>query len=154
VQELGHRITQDYAGQSLLLIGVLKGCIVFLADLMRHIELPVEVAFVSAASYRHGDKQDGKLEIIVIHNLPGLAQLGGGDRYTKGEVLSLSWGGNGMLENWKTGKIEGMLNSVQIGDLTGDGIEEVLVSAVRTGGITSLWRGRKTVILSYALRPE
>jgi hypothetical protein len=98
--------------------------------------------------------RDGKLEIIVIHNLPGLAQLGGGDRYTKGEVLSLSWGGNGMLENWKTGRIEGVLNSVQIGDLTGDGIEEVLVSAVRTGGITSLWRSRKTVILSYALRPE
>ncbi len=42
VKKLGAEITADYAGQRLVLVGVLKGCVVFMADLMRHIELPCE----------------------------------------------------------------------------------------------------------------
>ncbi len=61
VAALGKRITSDYAGQSLILLGVLKGCIVFLADLMRAIDLPLEVEFVSAASYRRGKQQEDNL---------------------------------------------------------------------------------------------
>jgi hypoxanthine phosphoribosyltransferase len=58
VRKLGAKITADYAGQRLVLVGVLKGCVVFLADLMRHIELPCEVEFISAASYRRGIKRE------------------------------------------------------------------------------------------------
>ena len=54
VAELGRHITSDYNNQTPVLIGVLKGCIVFLADLMRHIQLPMELEFVSASSYRKG----------------------------------------------------------------------------------------------------
>lgn len=58
---LGRQITSDYAGDSPVLLGVLKGCIVFLADLMRAIDLPLEIEFVSAASYRRGKQQEDNL---------------------------------------------------------------------------------------------
>ncbi len=98
--------------------------------------------------------RDGKLEIIITHNLPTLAQLGGSSHYTKGEILSLSWGAYGMLENWKTDEIEGVITSLQIGDINGDGMEELIVSTIQSGGISSLWRTNKTVIQSYPLRPR
>ena len=62
ITELGEEITNDYAGQTPVLLGVLKGCIVFIADLMRSISLPIEVEFVSAASYHKGSKQDENLQ--------------------------------------------------------------------------------------------
>ena len=58
VMQIGERISADYAGESLVLVGVLKGCIVFLADLMRYIKLPVEIEFISAASYRRGIRRE------------------------------------------------------------------------------------------------
>lgn len=51
VQELTAQISRDYAEQTLLLVGVLKGAFVFLADLLRQLEVPVEVEFVRLASY-------------------------------------------------------------------------------------------------------
>lgn len=58
VEEMGQLLTYDYRGESPVLVGVLKGCIVFLSDLMRAIKLPLELEFISAASYRHGTEQD------------------------------------------------------------------------------------------------
>jgi len=58
VAELGAEITRDYTDETIILVGVLKGCVVFLADLMRHIKLPMELEFVSAASYRRGIIQE------------------------------------------------------------------------------------------------
>jgi len=43
---------------------------------------------------------------------------------------------------------------LQIDDLNGDGIEELIVSIIQSGGISSLWRSNKTVIMSYALEPR
>jgi hypoxanthine phosphoribosyltransferase len=63
VAELGKEICADYAGNSVVLLGVLKGCVVFLADLMRHIDLEMNVEFLSAASYRKGIRQE---EDIVL----------------------------------------------------------------------------------------
>ncbi|MBN1212460.1 MAG: hypoxanthine phosphoribosyltransferase [candidate division Zixibacteria bacterium] len=63
VMQLGERISSDYTGESLVLVGVLKGCIVFMADLMRHIKLPVEIEFISAASYRHGIRREDDVVI-------------------------------------------------------------------------------------------
>src|SRR4051812_50152238 len=51
VRQLGADISRDYADRDLLLIGVLKGAIFFLADLMRSIEVPCEVDFMAVASY-------------------------------------------------------------------------------------------------------
>jgi len=68
IVELGKRITKDYAGLTPVIVGVLKGCIVFVADLMRAIKLPMELEFVSAASYHHGTKQQDKL--VLSGQLP------------------------------------------------------------------------------------
>ena len=51
VKELGAKITEDFRGKDLLLIGVLKGSFVFMADLARAIDLPVQIDFISAKSY-------------------------------------------------------------------------------------------------------
>ena len=51
VEELARRISRDYRGRELLLVGILKGSFVFLADLMRRLEVPSRVDFVRLASY-------------------------------------------------------------------------------------------------------
>jgi len=97
--------------------------------------------------------RDNRLEVIVTHNLSGLGQLTGSREYSKGEIISLTWGGSGMLENWKTGKIESDISSLQVGDLNGDGIEELIVGTTESGGIRGLWGGKSSVILMYELTP-
>lgn len=62
ISELGEEINDDYAGHTPVLLGVLKGCVVFMADLMRSISLPMEVEFVSAASYRNGHDRDEEVQ--------------------------------------------------------------------------------------------
>ena len=52
VAELGCQITQDYQGKSLLVMSVLKGSVVFLADIIRQIDLPLEYAFVTISCYK------------------------------------------------------------------------------------------------------
>ena len=63
VKELGAGITLDYAGKSPLLIGVLKGCFVFLADISRYIELDCEIRFLTASSYGFASVTSGKVKI-------------------------------------------------------------------------------------------
>ena len=63
VKELGAQITQDYAGKSPLMIGVLKGCFVFLADLVRCIDLDCEIRFLSVTSYGFSSVTSGKAKI-------------------------------------------------------------------------------------------
>jgi hypoxanthine phosphoribosyltransferase len=64
VAELGEQITRDYAGRSLLLVGVLKGAVFFLSDLMRYIEVPVEVDFMAVASYGSATDSSGVVRIL------------------------------------------------------------------------------------------
>src|SRR3977135_2997495 len=51
VRQLGAEISSDYEGRNLVLVGVLKGAVFFLSDLMRNIEIPCEVDFMAVASY-------------------------------------------------------------------------------------------------------
>ena len=51
VRTLGEQVSAEYADRDLLLVGVLKGAVFFLADLMRHIEIPCEVDFMAVSSY-------------------------------------------------------------------------------------------------------
>jgi hypoxanthine phosphoribosyltransferase len=62
VKELARRITEDYAGRRVVLVGVLKGSFVFLADLVRHIDLPLAVDFIGISSYE-GTKSTGVVRI-------------------------------------------------------------------------------------------
>src|SRR5947208_6327611 len=64
VSELGEEISRDYAGRSLLLVGVLKGAMFFLSDLMRFIEIPVEVDFMAVASYGSATDSSGVVRIL------------------------------------------------------------------------------------------
>ena len=64
VAELGEQISRDYAGRSLLLIGVLKGAVFFLSDLIRFIDIPVEVDFMAVASYGSATDSSGVVRIL------------------------------------------------------------------------------------------
>jgi hypoxanthine phosphoribosyltransferase len=64
VRELAAEVSRDYAGKDLVLIGVLKGAVFFLADLMRAIEIPVEVDFMAVASYGSATKSSGVVRIL------------------------------------------------------------------------------------------
>ncbi len=64
VVELGAEISSDYAGRTLLLVGVLKGAVFFLSDLMRFIEIPVEVDFMAVASYGSATDSSGVVRIL------------------------------------------------------------------------------------------
>jgi hypoxanthine phosphoribosyltransferase len=64
VAELGQQISRDYAGRSLLLVGVLKGAVFFLSDLMRFIDIPVEVDFMAVASYGSATDSSGVVRIL------------------------------------------------------------------------------------------
>ncbi|BBL80126.1 hypoxanthine phosphoribosyltransferase [Rubrobacter xylanophilus] len=64
VRELGARITQDYAGENLLLVGILRGAFVVLSDLIRQIEIPCEVDFMEVSSYGAGTTSSGVVRIL------------------------------------------------------------------------------------------
>ncbi len=64
VRELGEQISADYGDRDLLLIGVLKGAVFFLSDLMRNISIPCEVDFMAVASYGSATDSSGVVRII------------------------------------------------------------------------------------------
>jgi hypoxanthine phosphoribosyltransferase len=64
VRELGEEITRDYRGRDLVLVGVLKGAVFFLSDLMRHLEVPCEVDFMAVASYGSATDSSGVVRIL------------------------------------------------------------------------------------------
>jgi hypoxanthine phosphoribosyltransferase len=64
VAELGEEISADYAGKDLLLIGVLKGAVFFMADLMRHLRVPCEIDFMAISSYGASTDSSGVVRIL------------------------------------------------------------------------------------------
>lgn len=64
IRELGSQLTAEYAGKELVLVGVLKGSCVFMADLMRVIDLPLTIDFMAVSSYKDGTKSTGDVEIL------------------------------------------------------------------------------------------
>ncbi len=75
--EMGEQITRDYAGRSLLFVGVLKGAFVVMADLARHVGLPLEFDFMAVSSYGAATKTSGVVRILkdLDHDLEGLDVL-------------------------------------------------------------------------------
>ena len=63
VEELGKQIQQDYAGKKIMLIAVLRGSFVFMADLCRSIDLPCTLDFMSVSSYGKGTSSSGQVQI-------------------------------------------------------------------------------------------
>ncbi|MFY9114278.1 MAG: hypoxanthine phosphoribosyltransferase [Dethiobacteria bacterium] len=64
VQQIARVINEDYRGKEVLFIGVLKGAVVFLADLIRFIEIPAEIDFIAVSSYGDSTRTSGVVRII------------------------------------------------------------------------------------------
>jgi hypoxanthine phosphoribosyltransferase len=93
--ELGAEITRDYAGRAPLLIGVLKGAVMFMADLARHIELPVELDFMAVSSYGSATKTSGVVRIVKDLDL----DLGGRDVVVVEDIVDSGLTLNYLLKN-------------------------------------------------------
>lgn len=65
VRELGRDLSRDYAGKDPLLVGVLKGAVVFLADLIRTVEVPLATDFIAVSSYGSGTRSSGVVKITA-----------------------------------------------------------------------------------------
>lgn len=63
-RELGEKISEDYKDKDLLVVSLLKGAFVFTADLVREIEVPVEIDFMTTSSYGHEEESTGKVKLI------------------------------------------------------------------------------------------
>jgi len=64
IVELGEEVSADYAGRDLLLLGVLKGAVFFMADLMRHLTVPCEIDFMAISSYGASTDSSGVVRIL------------------------------------------------------------------------------------------
>jgi len=64
VKELGAQITEEYAGKELVFIGILKGSCIFLADLIRAVDLNLSIDFMAVSSYKDGTVSSGDVEIL------------------------------------------------------------------------------------------
>jgi hypoxanthine phosphoribosyltransferase len=70
VRELGEEVSRDYQGRDLLMVGVLKGAVFFLSDLMRHVRVPCEVDFMAVASYGSSTDSSGVVRILKDLDIP------------------------------------------------------------------------------------
>jgi hypoxanthine phosphoribosyltransferase len=70
IAELGTEISRDYEGRELIMVGVLKGAVLFLADLMRHIEVPCEIDFMAVSSYGSQTDSSGVVRILKDLDAP------------------------------------------------------------------------------------
>ena len=64
-EELGRQVTEDYRGKNPLLICILKGGLMFLADLMREVDLPLEIDFIAVSSYGDSTESSGVVRILM-----------------------------------------------------------------------------------------
>ncbi len=73
VKELGAQITKDYEGKPLLCVGILKGSVLFAADLIREINLPLEIDFMAVSSYGSSTESSGVVRILkdLDHSVEG-----------------------------------------------------------------------------------
>ena len=90
VGRLGEQISLDYKGRDLLLVSVLKGSVIFMADLMRKITIPCRIDFMSVSSYGAGTKSSGVVKIIkdLDNSIEGLDVLIVEDILDSGKTLS------------------------------------------------------------------
>jgi hypoxanthine phosphoribosyltransferase len=91
IAELSRRIEADYAGENLLLVGVLRGAVMLMADLARELKLPIEMDWMAVSSYGSGTKSSGVVRILkdLDSDLQGRKVLIVEDIIDSG--LTLSW---------------------------------------------------------------
>lgn len=100
VRELGERISEDYRGNDILMVGVLKGAVIFMADLIRRITVPVSIDFMAVSSYGKASESSGVVQILkdLDRNIAGRHVILVEDIVDTGLTLKY------MLENLSTRK--------------------------------------------------
>ncbi|MBO4339017.1 MAG: hypoxanthine phosphoribosyltransferase [Clostridiales bacterium] len=90
VEKLGRQISEDYRDKNLVLVSVLKGSVVFMADLMRNVTIPCEIDFMAVSSYGKGTKTSGNVKIIkdLDRSVEGMDLLIVEDILDSGRTLS------------------------------------------------------------------
>jgi len=90
VKELAKQIEQDYAGKEIMLIGILRGSFVFIADLCRYIDLPCTLDFMAVSSYGKGTSSTGQVQITkdLSEDISGLHVIVVEDILDSGNTLS------------------------------------------------------------------
>ena len=90
VSEIAAEITRDYAGKKLILISVLRGSFIFMADLVRKIELPCLIDFMSVSSYGNGTSSSGQVQITkdLSEDIAGMDVIVVEDILDSGNTLS------------------------------------------------------------------
>jgi hypoxanthine phosphoribosyltransferase len=98
IAQMGEQISSDYAGRDLLVVGVLKGAFVFMADLSRHVRLPMEFDFMAVSSYGAATQTSGVVRILkdLDHEILGRHVLVVEDIVDSGLTLSY------LLKNLRT----------------------------------------------------
>ena len=104
IGELGRQISSDYAGKDVTLVGILKGSVPFMSDLMRAITLPVQLDFLELSSYEGGMQSSGAVRLVkdLRHNIEGKNVLIIEDIVDTGHTLRY------LLEMFRTRKPESM----------------------------------------------
>ncbi len=75
IDELGKTLTEDYKDKNLLVVSLLKGSFIFTADLVRRIDLPVRIEFMTTSSYGHSEESSGSVRIVQNINVEELSQF-------------------------------------------------------------------------------
>ena len=69
IEELGAQITKDLEGEEVVVIGVLKGCVIFLSDIFRHLDMKCDLDFMVCSSYENATESSGNVKIIKDINV-------------------------------------------------------------------------------------
>ncbi len=90
VRELGKQISEDYAGRDLVAVCILRGCVMFFSDLMRHVTIPMTIEFMAVSSYGGGAQSSGsvKIKYDMEHDIGGKDVLIVEDIIDSGNTLS------------------------------------------------------------------
>jgi hypoxanthine phosphoribosyltransferase len=100
VDELGEKITKDHQDEELILIGVLKGANVFMSDLMRKINKPIEIDFISVSSYGHSTESSGVVRILKDLD----SEIEGKNVIIVEDIIDSGLTLNYLIQNFKTRK--------------------------------------------------
>jgi hypothetical protein len=96
--------------------------------------------------------KDGKREIVIVKNISSAARLFQNIKlFTSAEVYNLSWDGIGLLENWRTRRINGYVADYQFKDIDNDGENEIVLALVLSTGPSLTGR---SVVVAYKMKPQ
>src|SRR3712207_4275220 len=68
IKELGRQISKDYEGKSVYVLSLLRGSFIYTADLVRELEVPTQIGFMTTSSYGHNETSSGTVQ--VVHDIP------------------------------------------------------------------------------------